>query len=60
MSDAPLRLRLEIDRQTPLEGHLTADDGTERSFAGWAGLASALTTYLEDWEPNPPEPAPDA
>lgn len=45
-----LRLELEIDQQAPLEGLVSSRTGITRSFAGWAGLASTLTAFLDDWD----------
>ena len=59
-SPGALRLKLEIDNDAPLEGSMSAGDGTTRSFAGWPGLASTLTAFLADWEHDPPAHADDA
>lgn len=47
--DPPLRLELEIAHQTPLEGYVSSPSGITRPFMGWAGLASTLTRFIDDW-----------
>jgi hypothetical protein len=40
--DVAMRITIDIDSADPLDGTVTLDDGTSRTFAGWLQLMTQL------------------